>query len=118
MNKWKKEVDAGSLFINQSLDSITFTENTMVLNFSNGASITVLYGFEFSCNNKEKESIGFPISSTRVLSALGMKVKNVSIINDRDLFLVYSEGCEMNILSSEDSYECYIVRFGGVEIVI
>jgi hypothetical protein len=118
MYKWDKGINVEKIFINQSLESILFSQNTMSLHFGNNSSITVYFGFEFSLKKGEIESIGFPIRKTNILSAIGETVGSATIINETELLLVFTSGYEIIILGSNGAYECYAVQFAGKEIII
>ena len=108
-----------SVFVGHRLESVTFAENVIVLDFSDAISVsisgTVLYQESPAASPQRERPAA---SRTSLISAVGRTVEAVELKSPRELILRLERSFSVTLLDDSDAYECYLISVGDQEIVV
>lgn len=113
-----KDFDAGRL-VGRRLESVTFSENTVHLHFSDACTITADQGVTVrivrSDSASEPRDEIVPIRESILMSSMGSTIVRTEILGGANLALHLSDGSRITIFEYSDIYECYHIQIGDRE---
>jgi hypothetical protein len=109
----------GLSFVNQILDEITFTVNTVHLAFGRNLLLTILstYSYRLTADGV-RHTEHLPVTATDVLGLIGRQVINVSVAESKDLIFDFEGNGEFICIDDSGQYESYTIKVGDREIFV
>jgi hypothetical protein len=109
----------GLSFVNQILDEITFTVNTVHLAFSPNFLLTILstYSYRLTADDA-RHTEHLPVTATAVLGLIGRQVINISVAENKNLIFEFEGNGEFICIDDSDQYESYTIKVGDREIFV
>lgn len=109
-----------SLLVGRTFESICFAKYQVNLHLSNGLTIQVESGYEFSDLKGVSESVsGFPLESSALLKILGDEISSVEFDRPSGDIAIYLKGGGLLSLKGDaGQYESYRMIFKDRDIVV
>ena len=110
----------GSFFLDRVLEFVSFSANTLNLDFDNSVSLTIESSYEYKWADDVGaiESQQVPVSSSRLMGLIGGKVLSVGVEDGGTLVLNFDSGTVFRCFDDQSHYESYRIAHGGEEIYI
>ncbi|MFH1023789.1 MAG: DUF6188 family protein [Planctomycetota bacterium] len=117
MYKWPVGLSPNE-FCGLVVEAITFSINTITINFGQDYGVTVESSIRMKIKDAEEE-VSIPPTSTRLMSLVGKTVQVSTVDADgASLLLQFGEGCQVRLEGGDKEYECFHINAKGKEFVI
>ena len=108
-----------SLFVGRTVDAVSFTVNTVSINFDGGLILTIEGPFEHTAafgaiGNQLNEP---PISESRLMQLAGHQVTEATVVDDGGICLSFEGRQYLRCIRGSEPYECFHISQGGLEVV-
>jgi hypothetical protein len=107
----------GSAFVGRELVSVSFTVNTMHLEFDDDVSITLESRFVLHRDGRREEHT-VPTKASGLMALVGHTVRLVDASPDGTLRLQFEGGGALTCLDDSKEYESYHLHLRGREIIV
>jgi hypothetical protein len=113
------DFDAG-IFVNQTLDHITFAEYTIHFSFADNISITVSSAFQhlLRADGDPVPAQHVPVSESSLMQLIGHRVTHADSQRDGTLSIVFDDGQVLRVIDDDPHYECYSIHDGKRDIYV
>jgi hypothetical protein len=106
-------------FIGLRLNLVSFTENQVNLHFENDIALYVESSYSISKTNKEYKARKVPTIASKMQNIIGDYVVSVSIDDNKTtLSLFFSKGYVFRCFDDSKTYESFIIRAPGMEVIV
>jgi hypothetical protein len=110
-----------AVFAATTLAKISFTSNTLVLDFDADISATVESEVRYASRDEHGTSLelaAVPVTHSRLMRLIGRRIVRAEVEGSATLVLHFEGGHALSLIGDNDRYECYQLRIGTREIVV
>jgi len=110
----------GAFFVGRTLESITFSENAVILAFDGRVSVSVESSLrhQFAADNGQGTVQSLPLSESKLMQLLGRSVTKAEGDRDGTLTLLFDNEHVLYVFDDQAQYESYLINDGEHEIVV
>ena len=107
-----------SIFVNKTLNQISFTTNTVNFIFDENLSVTALESFSYSIKQTKEEIVSFPVKDSKIVKFLEKSVENATKKDRGTLSLYFQCDWRIRFFDNTPNYESYHIWDGKREIIV
>ena len=110
----------GAFFVGRTLESLTFSENTVHFAFDQQVCVTVTSSLQHCLPSDAEQAVvqHVPLAESRLMQLLGRSVAQAKGDEDGTLTLLFDGGHVLKVFDDQTGYESYSINDGKREIFV